>query len=315
VINSISWKTWVIGIFFLSLAFFLPASEKDATTKNTDSVVNSPQSQANSDESETLKDPEASAQRTKRILVLIIASDNHPAFIKLQEKWRSYMHLDREHIEAYFIKGNPDMAAENEIVGDIIYSKLMDSYKPGILKKSILSMEFMLDKIKTFDYVLRTNLSSFYAFPELLKFVETLPKKNCYCAHPLRPYHGNVTPELRNIPFGWGAGFILSPDLVEMLVLQKEELFQRSSEIPDDVLIGVFFHKRNIKIIPVKCYTFLTRMDWVIKKDSLPPNAFHFRAKKHYNYRKTEDIYDDELFILSELIKKFYPSIMAYNSK
>jgi hypothetical protein len=248
------------------------------------------------------------AEQTKKVLVLIIASDNHPAFIKLQEIWRSYMHLDPEHIEAYFIKAAPDLKSAHEIIGDTIFSKMPDSYKPGIVKKTVLSMEFMLDKIKKSDYVLRTNLSSFYAFPALLQFLNTLSGKNCYCARPMLPYYTDVTREFRETPFGWGAGFILSRDLAEMLVDQKEELFQHSVENPDDVLIGAFFHRRHVNIIPVPCHIFKTRTGWQNYKDKLPKEAFHFRAKSYYTYRKSEDTYADELYILSELLKKFYPS-------
>jgi hypothetical protein len=246
----------------------------------------------------------------KKILVLIIASDNHPAFLPLQEIWRSYMRVDPENIEAYFIKSDPNLASANELIGDTIFSKIEESYKPGILKKTILSMEFMVASGRKFDYVLRTNLSSFYVFPRLLEFVNTLPEKNCYSACPLLPAN-DIPAEFRQVPFGWGAGFILSRDLVELMVHHKEELFQRSSEIPDDVLIGHFFHKRNVAIMPCSCHTFLTYDAWLKNKDQIPKNAFHFRAKSHYVYRKLEDVYRDELAILSELKKNFYPTAIS----
>ena len=40
-----------------------------------------------------------------KVLVLIITSDNLPVYPKLQKVWKSYMHSDPEHIEAYFIRG------------------------------------------------------------------------------------------------------------------------------------------------------------------------------------------------------------------
>lgn len=36
---------------------------------------------------------EKSLDRKNKILVLIIASDDQPAYIKLQQIWRAYMHL------------------------------------------------------------------------------------------------------------------------------------------------------------------------------------------------------------------------------
>lgn len=218
------------------------------------------------------------------------------------------MHFDPEHVQAYFIKGDPEMELENEIVGDTIYSRVTDCYKPGILEKTLCSMEFMLEEIKRCDYVLRTNLSSFYYFPRLLKFLNTLPKTNCYCAHQWVPFYKDVTKEFLNIPFGWGAGFILSPDLVEMLVQEKDDLLTQSASIADDVLIGNFFHKREINIIPADFYKFTNYAEWKRKKEALPPNIFHFRAKKLYSPRELADDYGDECLILSELVEKFYPS-------
>lgn len=247
--------------------------------------------------------PLMSAQ--KKVLILIIASDNHPAFLELQEVWRSYMKRAPDNIDAYFIKANPNIASGSEVVEDTIFSKVEESYKPGILKKTILSMEYMLQKEKKYDYVVRTNLSSFYVFPRLLAFIDTLPEKNCYAGRLLVPSN-DIPAEFMRIPFGWGAGFIMSRDVVEEMVKNKEELFSRSSEAPDDVLIGLFCHRRNIPIIVTTCYAFPTYEAWCEGKDNIPEGAFHFRAKGHDRNRTPEDTYRDELMTLRELIQKFY---------
>lgn len=66
--------------------------------------------------------PDPSPQNLK-ILVLIIASDNSLVYQELQKIWKSYMHLDREHIEAYFIKGAAELETAYQIVDDTIWSK------------------------------------------------------------------------------------------------------------------------------------------------------------------------------------------------
>ena len=249
------------------------------------------------------------SSRQKKIIVLIAASDNHPAFIDLQNIWRAYMNLMPEHVEAYFIKGDTAIKAENVLIGDTIYSKVNDNYKPGMLQKTVMSMEFLLDKIKQCDYVLRTNLSSFYHFPRLLAFLDTLPETGCYCAQAFTPSHADVTPEYYGVPFGWGAGFILSPDLVEMLVKGKQELLHDADKIPDDVKIGSFFFHRNIRIIPETVAMFSDYADWTRKKSHLSDTLFHFKAKKQYFARKPGDEYQDEYRILIELLDSFYPLI------
>lgn len=243
----------------------------------------------------------------KKVLILIIASDTHPAYTELQQVWRSYMHLAPANIEAYFIKADPNLVAGNEVVGDTIFSKVEETYKPGILKKTVLSMECMLQKNSQFDYVLRTNLSSFYIFPRLLEFIDKLPEKNCYAAHPLLPSR-DLPYEFWGLSFGWGTGFILSRDVVEEMVKNKEELFWRSSEIPDDVLVGLFCYRRDIPLIGSVCHAYPTYDAWCKGKDHIPQDAFHFRAKGHDMYRRPEDVFRDELMTLQELVKTFYPN-------
>ena len=116
---------------------------------------------------------EASSLSDVKVLVLIIANDT-PLYNELQKLWKSYMHLDRKHIEAYFIKADDRIEEPYEIRDDVLWIKTKDSLIPGVLNKTVLSFEAMLPRIKNeFDYIVRTNLSSFYIFPRLLNFLET----------------------------------------------------------------------------------------------------------------------------------------------
>jgi hypothetical protein len=59
-----------------------------------------------------------------KLLVLIIASDNHPIYIELQKIWRAYMHLDPEHVEVYFMKNNPNLSTQYQSINDEICASL-----------------------------------------------------------------------------------------------------------------------------------------------------------------------------------------------
>lgn len=240
-----------------------------------------------------------------KVLVLIIASDGVPAYLELQKIWKSYMHRDPEHFEVYFIRGNPDLAAAYEIKGDDLFVKTEESYQPGITNKTILSIEALLPRIKEFDYVLRTNLSSFYVFPRLLDFVAALPRRRCYCGVQQHIPEGWL-PKFGLINFVSGAGIVLSSDLAEMLVKQKQELLQHSVELPDDVLIGYFFQNNKIFSMPASRTDFPTKELWLQEKGNISQTAFHFRAKNNYNKRAPEDAFEEELFINRELLELFY---------
>lgn len=225
-----------------------------------------------------------------KILVLIITSDNDPVYKELQNIWRRYMHNDPEHIEAYFIRGDHTLPVQYKIENDVIWSKTIESLNPGLINKTILSLEALLPRIQTeFDYILRTNLSSFYVFPRLLKFLETCPDHKFY--------GGSVVFNT----FCSGSGFLLSPDLAQMLVAHKAHfLNNRSGE--DDVLIGKFFTNHGISRSPHPRMDFACLNDWYTHKHNIPNNIFHFRIKNPYALRLSDDI-----IIHSSLIEMFYP--------
>ncbi len=117
------------------------------------------------------------SDRDMKILVLIIASDNLPVYVEEQKIWRAYMHLNPKHVEAYFIKADPTLSTPFAIKEDIIWARGAENVRPGVLNKTLLAFEALLPRLHEFDYVIRTNLSSFYVFPRLFTFLETLPKE------------------------------------------------------------------------------------------------------------------------------------------
>ena len=222
----------------------------------------------------------------KRVLVLIIASDDMPVYRELQKIWQSYMHSDPEHITAYFIKGDPAIAYTYLIKDDVIWLRTKESIRPGIINKTLMAMEAFLPQIHQFDYVLRTNLSSFYFFPRLLKFLQNSPTERFLAGR----CDGN---------FVSGSGFILSTDLVGLLVRNKRSLF--NSPGYDDVVISGFLHKNGVKFVSHAREDFLSMDDWEKKKQQVPETMFQFRIKTQESSRIRDDIY-----IQSQLLKMFY---------
>lgn len=230
-------------------------------------------------------------EKHPKILVLIIASDQFEVYRELQNIWRSYMHLDPEHIEAYFIKGDENIPSVTMVQDDIIWSKTSDGWIPasaGILNKTILSLEMMMPRMHEFDYVLRTNLSSFYVFPRLVEFLRTLPKKQCYC--------GSHIGDGRT---GSGCGFIISSDVAELLVYNKHQ-FLNVTHVEDDIAIGDFLNANGIGLLPQERMDFYSLADWH-NKGPIANDIFQFRIKNPHELRLAHDI-----FIHKELFKLFY---------
>lgn len=230
--------------------------------------------------------------RDIKILVLIICSDNLPVYPELQKIWRSYMHYDRNHVEAYFIKADPKLDVEYKVDNDVIWSKTDECLRPCITNKTLLSLEAMATRFSDFDYVLRTNLSSFYVFPRLLNFLRNCPKTNFYCAH------CNVWSWLT---FGSGSGYLLSMDMAELLLKNKNFFINNNSDY-DDVVVGIFFRDRGIKLTCSKRVDFLSYSDWHSNSKFLADErVFQYRIKNEPQNRLQDDVY-----MHSQLLKYFY---------
>ncbi len=232
------------------------------------------------------------AEREIKVLVLVIASDDQPVYIEFQKVWRAYMHLDPRHVEAYFIRSDPELRAPYEIQGDVIWCKGKECLEPGILQKTVFSLECLAERLDEFDYVLRTNLSSFYVFPVLLEFLETLPRNQCYAAVP-------YLCELR-LYFGSGAGFIMSTDTAKILIKKKKELLRMQQ--PDDVAIGLLFFRHGIPLLPTPRMELLNLKSWEEQRGQLSPDQFHFRVKNSDQDKR----YTEDVIIQKELLQKYY---------
>lgn len=225
-----------------------------------------------------------------KILVLNIASDDYPVYMELEKLWRSYMHYDPEHVECYFIRGNPNLLTDYEILGDTIWSKTSESFVPGILNKTILSMEAMLPRMKEFDYVVRTNLSTFFIFPRLLKFLETAPKSNFY--------NGVI-----GTRYSWvsGGAIVMSTDIAELFIKNKE-FFIGNTSTADDLVMAFFITSKKINFTSHERADFYSIGMWNANKNNISDTVFDFRIKNTYHHlRLSEDV-----FIYSELLKMFY---------
>lgn len=236
-----------------------------------------------------------------KTLVLIIATDNLPAYKDLQDIWKSYMNDDPEHFEAYFLRADPKLTEPFVIRPNEIVVKTEEGYAPGILNKTLLAMEAFLPRLDEFDYVLRTNLSSFFPYKNFLKHLETLPRTNCY---------SGVSVPWYEYSFVSGAGIVLSSDLVRLLVKKHHE-FDSAKTLPDDVFIGLFYHKNKVPITCTARWDYPTYEGWLKYNHQIEDFAYHFRAKANYNFRTDKDPHTDELLTLKALLNKYYPPTVS----
>jgi hypothetical protein len=142
--------------------------------------------------------------------------------------------------------------------------------------KTIMLMEYIL-KNYDFDYVFKTNTSSYIDLKKLNEYVDNMPLNNLYSGVIGDYNNGNNT-----IRFVSGCGVLLSKDMVELYINNKNDV---NHNIIEDVAMGDFFNKKNIK------YSIGPRIDINFSNENnIPLGHFHYRCKDYERNNRNNDI-------------------------
>lgn len=221
-----------------------------------------------------------------KLVILIIASrgETYDIFINC---WRAYMHMFPE-VKSFFLFSDASIDCDVLISEDAIVSKCEECNIPGILIKTYYAMKVCNDTY-TYDYMLRTNLSSFYHIPRLLDYLDKQPRTS---------YVGSQFYILPNVPqkqeeiqfvntylekqlddkfiFLHGAGFVISNDVA---VNYCKEIAK------DDAKIKSTFTVADDIGFSLVLYNCLTPADYDDKGFYHPPE---FTTLQQYKYQCRE---------------------------
>ena len=218
-----------------------------------------------------------------KVLILIISSNDNPVYSEHKEAWRKYMRTNK-FIDCFFMEYHD---VENMTIrDDTIYLKGVESFSPGIRKKTVDCLDYFLKGAVKYDYIVRTNLSSFWNFDALLRYLGGLQQSNVYAG---------VVGNHQGISFVSGSGFIMSPDVAKLLV-EKRELFNNSNLL-DDVEIGQLLANFNVPL------THGSRQDFysmsMFKDYTFNNDAYHYRIKWDDHSKRSE-----EPIVMLELLER-----------
>jgi hypothetical protein len=180
-----------------------------------------------------------------KFLFLIIDSDGEACYDGNRALLRSCMN-SRADVKTFFVRMNPDQTEPIRVSDDVLSVKGVESFIPGILEKTLAAMDFCLANI-SFDYLVRTNLSSFWDLNRLLEVFDTLPRSKCVSAITGRYREACATGRKEyGTLFPSGSGCIFSKDVIQTLHLHCASI---GKEVPDDVALGYFLHNHGISIM------------------------------------------------------------------
>jgi len=189
-------------------------------------------------------------------------------------------------IDCYFYKGDPTMHEEARLdeESNTLYLKINESLE-NVCAKTKLAFAFFAPKFDSYDFIYRTNLSSFIIFDRYITYCNTISAREDYCSAVI----GDAI-----CKFPSGSGYTISPNLA----LRFAEGEYDDTGFIDDVALGTCLQQWGIPIHPAK------RIEFHIPEDKTSNNIdddtiYHYRIKSFTTHDE-----DSELFEL--FINKFY---------
>ena len=192
-----------------------------------------------------------------KVLMLVISSQTQPVYRNHKAIWETYMKSHPD-IECYFIEFTSAVLSPL-LTSTTLFLRGHDTYQT-ILDKTFRAIDFFT-RHKQYDYVIRTNLSSVWIFPRLIRFLETTPRTGLY---------GGIINNNQPWAYISGAGITLSWDVVQILLKNRHLAY--ASKVIDDVDIGFEFVTLGIPT------SFIPRVD-VLSEDDLSKEGFHYRVR------------------------------------
>jgi hypothetical protein len=174
-----------------------------------------------------------------RCIFLIIATNDTPYFNNSRKIWKQYMNLN-PNFKCFFIYGKLNKPLEDTDSNDLIFDDVIENNKFCQIQKSLLAFKF-ISLNYTYDYVIRTNLSTFWNFKLVDDLLNKCPKTYCYSGgHDLSPFKINETIIYTKIYSG--VSIILTPDIIDIFI---NNLPNFDFKIPDDISLGLFMSSFN----------------------------------------------------------------------
>lgn len=197
-----------------------------------------------------------------RILTLVLASDTMPEYLEFQAVWRTYMPAN-----CYFYKAHPNLPTDTFLSGDTLMVGMEETFDT-IYEKTLKAFEYFAPRLHEYDFVYRTNLSTFTHFPSLIAYCKTLPRTNTCAA----VFGGEGTPRM----FPGGSGILMTPDLVQRLLTERPE-----KAVQDDVTMGAAFLRWGVHTISFRRGDYENSDRFFIRNWDIAPEAslFSWRLK------------------------------------
>lgn len=229
--------------------------------------------------------------KTPLVIFLCISSSNEQVYSEMRDILRIlFTHYGAKY---FFVEYRPEQTEEISEENNYIYVKGEESYIPGIYNKTIKALQY-IEENYSYDYVVRTNLSTFWNLPNLFDFL-----RRRFSDKPFELAGGfNIQGFLS------GTCIILSRDVSIILYNKRCDTYSYH----DDVLISNTLRQMNIELYNITEYKWGFLIPVI---DNLPANCRYLNIEDDdfsdilYFRLKNADRNQDVVY-MKILLKKMY---------
>jgi len=226
-----------------------------------------------------------------RAVMLVLASNNNEVYKHCRQVWKKYMHVDPT-IRVYFVYGHLSEPLEDQDEYDLIYP--FHGGYPISIDRTVAAMRDIHTKV-TYDFFIRTNLSTFWDFEKLHLHLNELPRRGCYSGDgPLPGYNAKGF-------YVSGTDTIVTPEMIHAMI---HHLRWIDFHIVEDAAMGKFFHGiLKAPILPSRIYFF---EDVTSVEDPVEERIDLARSqnKDHYRVKNVDRRMDAHIYKV--LLQKLY---------
>ena len=215
----------------------------------------------------------------KKIIVLVLASDTYPSKRNSKAQRNTCFSQQENNCKVYFYKADSrNVFKKDELIFNVSSSEQDIGYKNFEAFKWVLENE-------EFDYLYRTNTSSYVNLKKLRSYIQTKSNKNKYL------YEGVdiILPDKiqnKEIHFVSGAGILFNRDTIQLIVENFEKLDHGFWE---DVSIGKLLNQ--FEIYPTSSFREDIKGNIFNSEICLDHHHYRCRIDNHYSYPRFYEKY------------------------
>lgn len=234
-----------------------------------------------------------------RAIILILASNESQITKNARTIWKQYMNVEPT-FKVFFVYAQLFEPLVDRDDSDIVF----DNIREGLtFHKTFHAMKY-IDKHFSYEYFVRTNISTFWDFKNLKKHLDILPKSGCYSGD--GPF--SIRELNHSCLYLSGSDTIVTKEMITSLVSNPEKI---NFDLIEDQTMGHYFNGvMGIPPLPNRICFFedIHNVDEYTQKiienrinTSMENNIDHYRVKSKNNNRCFIDY-----FIYIILLEKIY---------